>query len=269
MSNNSISDALRSALTTAAATRHLLVASDYDGVLSPIVSQPEDAVPNPASVAAIESAAALPNTSAAVVSGRALADLSLLSGLPVGGPVTLIGSHGTESSTGFVTEVTDGDRARLARIIAEFDTLAADYPGVRVEPKPISVALHVRNAAPADADAALRRARDGAAGWDGVEATEGKAVIELAVIKTSKGHALDALRVRSGADAVIYLGDDVTDEKAFAHLGAGDVSIKVGDGPTIARHRIPDTDTVATVLQFLLTQRSHIVIADNRRDQTS
>jgi len=115
----------------------------------------------------------------------------------------------------------------------------------------------------------LRRARDGAAGWDGVEATEGKAVIELAVIKTSKGHALDALRVRSGADAVIYLGDDVTDEKAFAHLGAGDVSIKVGDGPTIARHRIPDTDTVATVLQFLLTQRSHIVIADNRRDQTS
>ena len=88
----------------------------------PIVSQPEDAVPNPASVAAIESAAALPNTSAAVVSAgrwpicRCFPDCRPAAGHP------LIGSHGTESSTGFVTEVTDGDRARLARIVAEFDT---------------------------------------------------------------------------------------------------------------------------------------------------
>ncbi len=255
MSDNTIEEPLRSALVTAAAAPHLLVASDYDGVLSPIVSQPEDAVPNPASVAAIESAAALPDTSAAVVSGRALTDLSLRSGLPVDGPVTLIGSHGTESSTGFITEITDGHRALLDRIITEFSSVAADYPGVRVEPKPISVALHVRNASPAAADAALNRARAGAASWDGVEATEGKAVIELAVIATSKGHALDALRARTGADVVLSLGDDVTDEKAFAHLGDSDVSIKVGDGATIARHRIPDTDTVATVLDFLVTLR--------------
>ena len=241
MSDNTIEEPLRSALVTAAAARQLLVASDYDGVLSPIVSQPEDAVPNPASVAAIESAAALPDTSAAVVSGRALTDLSLRSGLPVDGPVTLIGSHGTESSTGFITEITDGHRDLLDRIITEFGSIAADYPGVRVEPKPIS--------------AALNRARAGAASWDGVEATEGKAVIELAVIATSKGHALDALRARTGADVVLYLGDDVTDEKAFAHLGDSDVSIKVGDGATIARHRIPDTDTVATVLDFLVTRR--------------
>ena len=255
MTGIGIDRSLRSALAAAAAARHLLVASDYDGVLSPSVSQPEDAVPDPASVAAIESAAALPNTSAAVVSGRALGDLSLRSGLSVDGPVTLIGSHGTESSSGFITEITDRHRALLARIVAEFDAIAADYPGVRVESKPISAALHVRNAAPADADSALLRAREGAAGWEGVEATEGKSVIELAVIKTSKGHALDALRARTGADAVIYLGDDVTDEKAFAHLGPADVSIKVGEGPTVATHRIPDTDAVATVLEFTLIQR--------------
>ena len=80
-------------------------------------------------------------------------------------------------------------------------------------------------------------------------------VIEARRHQDLQGHALDALRVRSGADAVIYLGDGHR-RKAFARLGAGAPS-KVGDGPTIARHRIPDTDTVATVLQFLLTQRSH------------
>lgn len=255
MSATGIPAELRESLTAAAAVPTLLVASDYDGCMSPLVSRPEDATPNPASVAAIEAAAALADTAAAVVSGRELAVLADLSG--VSGPVTLVGSHGSEFDTGFVDEITDAHRELLARLIEALRSIAADHPGSRVETKPASTVLHVRNAAPADAEAALGKARSGPATWPGVQVTEGKEVIELAVIETSKGHALDILRERVGADAVIYLGDDVTDEKAFAHLDPdrGDVSIKVGTGETIASHRIGDTDDVATVLEFIVARR--------------
>lgn len=256
MSDTGIPDDLRDALQKCVSVDRLLVASDYDGCIAPIVSRPEDAAPNPASIDAIVAAGALERTDAAVVSGRALSDLAERSGLG-SSDVLLIGSHGSEFESGFDVEITDADRALLNRIVDEFRSIASDYDGVRVEVKPVSTALHVRNASAADAEAALVRARSGPASWAGVEATEGKAVIELAVIETSKGQALDLLRDQFGSDAVIYLGDDVTDEKAFAHLdsGRGDVSIKVGDGATAAAFRVGDPDDVAAVLEFVVEQR--------------
>ncbi|NDK89247.1 trehalose-phosphatase [Gordonia desulfuricans] len=247
---------LVAALDHAAMVPVLLVASDFDGCLAPIVSRPEDARPLPESRAALLDAAALERTPVAVISGRALTDLARLSGLG-DSAITLIGSHGSEFDTGFPQEITAGHRDLLARIVGEFRSIAADHPGVTVETKPVSTALHVRNATAGDAESALTRARRGPASWDGVEATEGKAVIELAVIETSKGIALDVLRERSGADVVIYLGDDVTDEKAFAHLRTGtDLSIKVGTGNTLAQYRIDDPYAVAAVLAHVAARRA-------------
>ncbi|MBD0861661.1 trehalose-phosphatase [Gordonia sp. zg691] len=256
MSDTGIPDGLRAALTSVARVPRLLVASDYDGCVSPIVSRPEDAVPNPASVAALVAAAELPDTAVAVVSGRERAVLAGLSGLVA--PVTLVGSHGSEFESGFAVEVTDSARALLTQLIDELDSIAADFPGTTVEVKPASTVLHVRNASPADGDTALERVRTGPASKPGVHITEGKSVIELAVIETSKGHALDTLRERLDCDAVIYLGDDVTDEKAFAHLHpeTGDVGIKVGAGTSAAQFRIEDTDDVASVLEFVVAERA-------------
>ncbi|OLT50155.1 trehalose-phosphatase [Gordonia sp. CNJ-863] len=255
MSDTGIPADLRAALTAAARARRLLVASDYDGCVAPIVSRPEDAVPNPASITALESAAALADTEVAVISGREIAVLASLSGLGV--PVTLVGSHGSEFDTGFAVEVTDAARSLLVRLIDELRDISARFPGSTVETKPASTVLHVRNADPDDAATALECARSGPGSWDGVHSTEGKCVLELAVIETSKGHALDTLRVRLDCDVVIYLGDDVTDEKAFAHLRpeAGDIGIKVGDGATAAGFRIEDTDDVAAVLDYVATER--------------
>ena len=78
----------------------LLVACDYDGTLAPIVEDPSQAVPLPEAVAAIRALAALPQTTVAVVSGRALRDLAALSRLP--SEVHLVGSHGSEFDVGFV-----------------------------------------------------------------------------------------------------------------------------------------------------------------------
>ena len=76
-------------------------------------------------------------------------------------------------------------------------------------------------------------------------------VVETGVVATSKGQAIEALRAETGARAVFYMGDDVTDERAFAVLHDGDVSVRVGPGETVARHRVADPDEAALVLTRL------------------
>jgi trehalose 6-phosphate phosphatase len=75
------------------------------------------------------------------------------------------------------------------------------------------------------------------------------------VLQVSKGLAIDTLRGRLGADAVLFVGDDVTDETAFARLGPGDVGIKVGEGETAAGYRVDTPEDVTEVLEKLLAAR--------------
>ncbi|HEX7308869.1 trehalose-phosphatase [Lentzea sp.] len=245
---------LRRAIVQLARTPRLLVASDYDGTLAPIVADPEQARPLPESVNALRSLASLHETTSAVISGRALRDLATLSRLP--GEVHLVGSHGSEFDVGFVHAL-DGDaKALLRRLEAELEQIADGQEGVQLEVKPASVAVHVRRAASeAIGEAVLSAVRSGPCTWDGVQVTEGKAVIELAVVETNKGQALDILRHQVGATAAIFLGDDVTDEKAFARLSGPDVGIRVGAGESLAEHYVADPSDVATVLAFLLEER--------------
>ncbi|WP_028462669.1 trehalose-phosphatase [Nocardia sp. 348MFTsu5.1] len=253
MSAQDLAPELRRALKAIARMPRLLVASDYDGCMAPIVSRPEDARPNGDSVRAMRALADLDSTTAAVISGRALRDLATLSRLPA--EVHLVGSHGSEFDVGFVHEITPEATELLDTLIVELRDIAGAFANVTVETKPASTALHVRNASTTDADAALHRVRTGPATWDGVQVTEGKSVIELAVIKTDKGQALDILRHEAGASAAVFFGDDVTDEKAFHRLHGPDFGVKVGDGDTLATYRVDDTEQVATALAFLVEER--------------
>lgn len=239
---------LRHALDAAARAPRLLVASDFDGTVAPIVSNPADARPLPAAADALAALAALRATSAALISGRALRDLSLLSGAPA--DVDLVGSHGSEFDADFLAAVDDSAKALLADLEQAMADVAARYPGTSIETKPVSVAFHVRNAAPEHAQEALDAALAAVSGWD-VHVTEGKAVREFAVIDTDKGEALDLLRRRGEADATVFFGDDVTDEKAFTRMRAGDVGVKVGAGETRAGYRVQTPEDVALALQLL------------------
>jgi trehalose 6-phosphate phosphatase len=244
---------LQRALDSVSGLRRLLVTCDFDGTLAPIVSNPADARMLPAAAAALTALADLPHTDVALVSGRALGVLRELSAMP--STVHLVGSHGAEFDTGFARDVDEG---LLTRIIAELNEIAVGRPGVTVETKPASVALHVRNASPADGEAALEAARRASAAWD-AHTTAGKAVLEFAVISTDKGEAVDILREQTASTAVVFLGDDVTDEKAFARMRDGDIGVKVGPGETLAGFRVDSPDDVADALAYLL---------DKRREQT-
>lgn len=220
--------------------------------MAPIVANPDDARPLAESAAALRDLAALPSTTAAVISGRALRDLAALSRMPA--EVHLVGSHGSEFDTGFVHAIDDAAKALLGRIRDALGAIAAEYPGVTIEIKPASVALHVRNADAADAAEAQRKAHAAAQSWD-AELTEGKAVLEFAVIKTDKGQALDILRHQEGASAAVFIGDDVTDEKAFRRLHGPDIGIKVGPGESLAGFRVESPEDVAVALELLLDAR--------------
>ena len=240
---------LQRALTEVAATPRLLVTSDFDGTLAPIVNNPADARPLPEAAAALEELAGAPDTVAALISGRALSVLRELSGMS--DAVQAVGSHGAEFDAGFAHEI---DTALLARIIDELTVIATGRPGVTVEPKLASVALHVRNASEADGVAALALAREAALSWD-AHSTAGKAVLEFAVIVTDKGEAVDILRNRCHATAVVFLGDDVTDEKAFRRMRDGDIGIKIGPGESLAEFRVDSPADVAAVLRHLADAR--------------
>ncbi|WP_065488964.1 trehalose-phosphatase [Rhodococcus opacus] len=253
MSAHDLPIELRRALSRVARTPRLLVASDYDGTMAPIVSDPEKAFPHAESVRALRALASLAGTTAAVISGRALKDLAALSRLPA--EVQLVGSHGSEFDIGFIHAIDADAKKLLGEITEELTRIATLHAGTSVEAKPASVALHVRNADAEEGALALAAVRADAGQRVGVQVTEGKSVIELAVVATDKGHALDLIRHQDGATAAVFVGDDVTDEKAFARLQGPDLGVKVGPGESLAEFRVSTTEDVATALAFLLDER--------------
>ncbi|MGA8114045.1 MAG: trehalose-phosphatase [Actinocatenispora sp.] len=253
LSATPLDGALRDGLARIARVPQLLVACDYDGTLAPIVENPSDATPLPEAVAALRALASLPQTKVAVISGRALRDLAVLSRLP--SEIHLVGSHGSEFDTGFVQQLDPEQTALRTRLQEELRTLVAEHPGATLESKPASVAVHTRRA---DRDVAARivdRVERGPVRWPGVHVTRGKEVVELSVVQADKGTALDTLRGRLGASAVLFVGDDVTDENGFARLRGTDIGVKVGSGDTLATHRVPEPVDVATMLAQVLDVR--------------
>jgi trehalose 6-phosphate synthase/phosphatase len=235
----------------------LLIALDFDGVLAPIVAVPEAARALPQSREHLATLVGLPGVRLALVSGRTLADLRRVASPPPG--TLLVGSHGAETSDpalGAQSQTVLDEEARelLDRVVIELERISAAWKGTNVEIKPTAAVLHTRRAERDVAAKATQEALDGPAGWPGVHLTHGKEVVELSVVSVTKGTALRQLRELTGADAVLYAGDDVTDERAFAVLDgdAGDVSVRVGTGETMADHRLGSPDEVSAMLGLLV-----------------
>ena len=111
----------------------LLVASDYDGTLAPLVDDPMKAVPDRETSVAVRSLANLDHTHVGVISSRALRDLAALSRFP--SEIHLVGSHGSEFDVDFALRLDPETRA--ARF---FWALAACWP-ICPQSNPIRLAL--------------------------------------------------------------------------------------------------------------------------------
>jgi trehalose-phosphatase len=91
----------------------------------------------------------------------------------------------------------------------------------------------------------------------GVHVMPGKNVVELTVLVADKGSAVVGLARATRSQATLYVGDDVTDERAFAALApsSGDLTVKVGDGDTAAALRLPDQASVVKLLELFVDER--------------
>ncbi|WP_125616422.1 trehalose-phosphatase [Specibacter cremeus] len=247
---------LRAAVVRVAATGHLLVALDFDGTLAPLVPRADDARPLPAAAAALSALSGLESTTTALVSGRALASLRSVAGPP--DATLLIASHGAETWLGpgsAPLELTPAQSASLVDATTAFESIAAAHPGTLVEYKPAGVVLHYRQAGDHVGAAAVAQLRERLERRGDIFLSDGKKVLEASVVRADKGQGVRLLREAAAATAVLFAGDDVTDEHGFAALGPGDVGIKVGDGATAAPFRVGGPADLGAVLELLLAER--------------
>lgn len=232
---------------------NLLVACDYDGTVAPLVDDPSKAAPLRDSVAAMRLLAEQPNTYVTVVSGRSLRDLATLSRLPE--EIRLVGSHGSEFDLGFASQLEPDLVERRDQITSEVRALGERYDAL-IEEKPTGVTFHLRGMPDDVKEAARHDLVTGPAGHDWIHTRNGHDILEFSVIDTNKGTAIDTIRHQVGASAVVFFGDDLTDEDGFRSLRGPDVGVKVGEGATLAEFRVPGTDTVSQVLALLAELRS-------------
>jgi trehalose 6-phosphate phosphatase len=207
-----------------AAIRHdpgrALIALDFDGTLSPIVSRPEEARAHPGAVPALRRVAAVVGT-LAVITGRPAAEAVKLGGFESVPGLIVLGHYGLERwADGQLDSPATEPGVAAAR--AELPGLLAGAPdGTRAEYKHHAVAVHTRQAA--DPQAALDRLRaplTELAARHGLTVEPGRMVLELRPRGMDKGQALKTLISQRQCRAVMYVGDDLGDLAAFGAVRA-------------------------------------------------
>ncbi len=254
-------EALQAALARVAASDRLLVALDFDGTLAPLEDEPMKARALPSAAAAVAALAALPDTPVAFVSGRSMHDLREIAEHADDAQIFLAGSHGAEfwvPGQGLL-ETDDEEDAPALRdeLRDQMDAEVGGLEGVWVEPKTYGFGIHTRVASPEDAqtarNAADRLVQERAPHW---RRRTGHNIVEYSFRHEGKDSALAALRERTGATAVLFAGDDVTDEDAMASLGPDDLAIRVGEGETVASVRVGGIQELAAALTLLARMRA-------------
>lgn len=209
---------------------------DFDGTLVDIAPRPDAVEVAPGLGAALNRLRHSLDGALALVSGRSLAVLEQF--LPDFDGL-MIGSHGAEARgmAPMIATAPEG-LAMLQAMLAQF----AQEQGLFYEEKTLGGALHFR-ARPEAAPTAEAFVTELAMRLPGFTVQPAKMCFELKPEGASKDRALARI-VQLPAFAgrlPIYLGDDSTDEPALAWAAAqGGFGVKIGAGPSVARHRLAD-----------------------------
>ena len=238
----------------------LSVFLDFDGTVTPIVDDPADAHLGPRMKAVLETLAGRDDTLLGFISGRSLEDLKRRVGIP---NVVYAGNHGLEiggRGVSFVEPAALGKRDLLKRLVDGLNVSLRHIRGAWVEDKTLTASVHYRLVAAREERPVANIVHAALAHHSSLfQLNAGKKVFEIVPrTKWHKGAAVCWINARLAGPgtASIYIGDDRTDEDAFAQL-PGEITIRVGDAEadTAARYHVEDTGQVGVFLEWLNGER--------------
>ena len=220
-----------------------LLAFDYDGTLAPIVANPRRARMRETTRKLF--ADLTRRFPCAVISGRARDDVAaFLEGCQ---PAVVLGDHGagTRHATGSLDLINEWR--------AELDERLEMLPGIVIEEKPFSLAVHYRGCP--DPHVARTQVRRASAALESARIVGGvRAVNVLPIGFPHKGTALLDACEQFRCPQALFVGDDETDEDAFAVDPSRVLGVRVGAASrTLARHHLRDQAEIDVLLQRLLS----------------
>ena len=237
----------------------VLLLLDFDGTLSDIVARPEDATLRPGNAASLDALNRKPGYTVGVVSGRELGDVSRRVGVA---GLVYAGNHGLEIRGPDLEYRHPAAAAAIPVLAAAADRLAtalADIPGAQVENKTLTLTVHYRRTPEERQErmTAIFREVTGRLVDEGIyRVTAAKSALELRPsVDWHKGRALELIRRRLAPSAFpIYIGDDATDEDAFAAAqasGGGGIFVGPPDAASCARYGLDAPSAVTAALSEL------------------
>lgn len=235
-----------------------LIMLDYDGTLHGFVPthDPAKAAPDEKLYELIKDLSQLPNTEVCIVSGRTREALDSWFGQL---PISLAAEHGSwiRQHGEWSQEEIDAQAYKSA-LMPILERYAERTPGARVEEKSFALVWHYRNVQPELAYArntSLRHDLNAVIGGDsGLGIYSGNKIIEIKPRNITKGMVAEEMLAASGADFVLAIGDDYTDEDLFRNLPESAYTIKVGAGDSRARYRLPSVESVLRLLRTISQQ---------------
>jgi trehalose 6-phosphate phosphatase len=222
------------------AARHILLLSDYDGTLTPIVERPELANLSQRTKEILQVLAHQHRFTVGIISGRALKDLQQRAGIK---GIVYAGNHGLEiegPGVSFVNPVAEEIKPVFRFLYQVLSNALATVRGALVEDKGLTLSVHYRMV-DEDRSHEVRNIFEGiiamARSLRKVRVTSGKKVYEVRpAVDWDKGKAIALLLDRYGNPKAgekplgIFLGDDLTDEDGFKMMDRhSGISIFVGE----------------------------------------
>jgi trehalose-phosphatase len=246
--------------------KHILLLSDFDGTLAPIVERPELAKPSENMRELLKALARQRRFTVGIVSGRALKDLQSRVGIT---GIIYAGNHGLEiegPGLSFVYPLAEELRPILGILRQVLSKALGPLAGVLVEDKGLSLSVHFRQVEEAkteDVKNIFERAVGVARSVGKIRVTAGKKVYEVRPpVSWDKGRAISMLLARYNktddwTTLPIFLGDDLTDEDGFRviekHRG---ISIFVGEAEqdSVAHYFLRSPSETEEFLSILLNK---------------
>jgi trehalose-phosphatase len=251
---------------------YLLLLSDFDGTLCPIVSHPDLVKVDEKILHLLKRLNKVKGVVLGFVSGRPVVDVKKELNL---NNVYYVGNHGLEIKKPRSSRIEIQAKKEIAEVLKVFKQLKPilkkkinHFKGVWMEDKKYSLTIHYRQAAKEDTSSVIRIINEIIAEAENrelIRVTRGKKVFELRPpFNQNKGTAVQKLKkIYSKKKALmIYLGDDVTDEDVFKVMDREDIGIHIGSNKkSYARYCLKNVKAVADFLEKVYLLRGEKINA--------